>query len=259
MKTWEELLKSTNVLQASMNELFEKYQRLQTFRDAAEWDDDAKALSDLLQKTRSEWLLLRKQQENQQAQLQQERNSKSFFARLFSSRSAETTVKNFINQIDAICKSIDTFIDNLTLMMDKTPANKSEQKEMSDELREIKKELSLQKRETNEKMRQTRTAARQQTANWTGVTGRAGRIARTSVRLGQERALAPLEDVKAVIEQQLIAMDRDLKWIMHFKADPQDGKNNSSAEFLLEQVQRCSYCGRRIADAEVCSGCGAII
>ena len=265
MKTWEDLTKHTAIIQASVTELIQRHGELQSFRDAREWDKDSDAIIALLQDFKNDLTIFREGQETLLQQLTQEHNNKSFFKKILSSHSDENDVKKLIEQTDLGINSIEGGIDKLYEMMDKTPANKTEQKEIADELRQLKKELTLQKREANENLRQTRANARQKTANWTGVTGgtlgKVARYQRTSARLEKERALAPVEDLKRIIEGELIALERNLIWVMHFKGDDQEGTPQTpQVEIVFEHVLRCKYCGRRVGDTDdVCTGCGASV
>jgi len=62
MKTWEDLDKHISVLQKSVNELYQKHNALQSFRDAREWDKDSRAIIDLLQNFKDDWNVYRKEQ-----------------------------------------------------------------------------------------------------------------------------------------------------------------------------------------------------
>lgn len=265
MKTWDDLDKHTSVLQNSYNELYQRHNALQSFHDAREWDNDTSALIGLLQNFKNDWNVYRKEQENKLEQLNQERNNKSFFNRVLSTRSDDEEVKKLIKQVDVEINGIDMIVDELNDKMDKTPANKSEQKEIADVIKELKKEITLKKREINESLRQTRTNARQKTANWTGsnpgLLGTVARYQRTSIRMEKERALVPMENLKTYVEKKLISLEKDLNWVMHFKGDDQEDKNQLvQEEIIIEQVQRCKYCGHRVGEADnICKGCGAVI
>ena len=264
MITWEDLINRTSVLQGSLNELLQTHKTLQSSRDAREWDNDSRALIDLMQSFKNDWNVYRKEQETLLEHLNKERDNKPLLSRLLSKRPDEI-VKKSIEMIDAEINGIDVVVDELNEKMDKTPANKSEQEEISDVIKEVKKELTLQKREINENLRQTRASARQKTANWTGsnpgLLGTVARYQRSSIRMEKERALVPAENLKTFVEKKLVSLDRDLNWVKHFKSDAEEDENQLSQEaIILEQVERCKYCGRRIYDGvDVCTGCGATI
>ena len=258
MKNWEDLNKRLIVLTESINELLQRHDALLSFRDAREWDHDAQALIGLLVNSKDDYIALRGEQEKLLTQLTQERNNKPFFKRVLSSQSAENQVKESIKALDSTIEEIGDTSDGIYEKMDKTPANKSEQKEIAGELKELKKELVLQKREANEQLRQTRAAARQKNASWTGVRGgvlgSVARYQRASIRMEKEESLVPIEGLRKFIERKLIAVERDINWVMHFKADDQEKSQDG------EQVRRCNYCGRRVeATASVCSSCGAVV
>jgi hypothetical protein len=259
MKTWSELSNRTNAVQKSVDNLLQKHKTLKTFRDAQEWDTDALAVIELLQEFLKDISNFRDEQKKKLDELKLERKEGSFFKKVFSSRSDENETVEYINKADAETQSILDGIDLLFAMMDKTPASKSEQKELANELRQLKKEYALQKREVNENLRQVRASARQKTANWTGVSaglvGSVARHQRTSIRLEKERALAPNEDLKAVIEKNLVALERDLNWVMHFTGEDQE----VTIPLALEEVRHCGYCGRRVTNDDFCLGCGAAI
>jgi hypothetical protein len=264
MKTSEELNKHTAALQESVNELMQKHSGLQSFRDARDWDEDAKAVLDLLQQFRNDLSGYREEQAEALDKLQQERSQGSLFKKAFSSRSSENDVKDNIKGTDEAIKSIHDVTDKLSEMMDKTPASKSEQKEIADDLRQLKKDLALQKREINESLRAVRANARQKTAGWTGVhsglLGSAARYQRATIRLDKERSLVPHENQKAFIENRLIALEKDLNWVLHFRADASGtASQDPQTDIGPEQIQRCSYCGRRVFSHDVCPGCGAAI
>jgi hypothetical protein len=265
MKTWEELNKRTSTLQASYDELMQNHRSLQSFRDAREWDKDAQALIGLLQTFKNDWVVYREQQEDALKQVTEQHNSKPIFQRLLSSRSDGATLKKAVEQTDIEIKSVDLVVDSLNELMDKTPANKSEQKDIADGIREYKKELTLLKREINSNLRQTKAIARTKAASWAGssagMLGSVAKYKRTSIRMEKERSVVPMENQKAFIEKVLIALERDLNWVMHFKGDDQAAESQAfPTEAVAEYIQRCSYCGRRVSDADdVCKGCGAVI
>lgn len=261
MKNWEELIKRNPVLQESLNELSERYNALESFQDAREWDKDSQAFIDILLDLIKDWGDYRKEQESLYEQLIKEREGKPFINKLFSKRPDED-VKKSIDLIDIEIKGLESAIDMLSELMDKTPANKSEQKEIADNIKLLKKELSLKKQEVNESLRQIRANARIKATNWTGVTGgiigKVAKYQRISARLEKEIALTPIEDVRKYIEKKAIALERDLIWIMHFKGDDQETKQSPQEETI--SVMRCNYCGRRVNDLDdVCKGCGAVV
>jgi len=263
MKTWDEITNQTSNLQNLVNKLYQRHNALLNFFDAGEWDKTAQESIGLLQSFQNEINGYLKEQVSAYEELKQERNQTSFFKKVFSSRSIENEIKENIQKAEIEIRSYVTLIDELYEMMDKTPVSKSEQKEIADGLRQIKKDLTLQKREINEDLRQTRANARQKTTQWTGVnSGVLGSIARhqrITARLEKERSLIPLEDQKALIEKELITIEKDLNWVLHFR---DNGSNNPpqipQTNINFEKTQSCPYCGRK-ATTDVCLSCGATI
>jgi hypothetical protein len=221
MNTWEELEKPTSALQKSVNELYQTHNALQTLHNAQAWDKDARALINLLHILRTDWAFYRKHLVNKLAQLKEERRKKSFFSRALSSRSGEAEATKLIKQVDIETASLTRIVEELNGMLEKTPTNKTEQAEIASAIREVKKDLILQKREVNETMCLAKTNARQKTANWTrlnkGLLGSVARYQRISIEIEKERALAPTEGIKMLIEKQLTALEKDLNWVLHLK------------------------------------------
>ena len=75
------------------------------------------------------------------------RNSKSFFARNFSSKKNEKEHTEAIHGFDVAVNRTETIIDELQNLIDRTPNSKADQKKMLNELKCVKKNLVLEKRE----------------------------------------------------------------------------------------------------------------
>jgi hypothetical protein len=264
MRTWEDLAKHASVLQKSVDELLKRHSTLQSFYDAQEWDNDTGVVIDLLQKYEKELSGFCEEQQSKLERLKQERSQSPFLKKVFSSRSDNAQANEYIKKTEEAIQGIAIGIELLYAMMDKTPSNKSEQKEIASELKQLKKDLTLQKREVNESMRQIRSDARQKAASWTGVNsgflGGVARLQRTSIRLEKEKAVVPNENMKAFFEKQLIALEKDLSWVLHFRGDEKkDATQSSQSVEISENVRHCTYCGRRVTTSDVCLGCGATI
>jgi len=247
MKTWDDLTKHSIDLQKKLTELTQRHDTLQSFQDAIGWDNDAEKIIKLLQDFQNNLNYFREENIVALQRTNQERNKGPFLQKLFSSRSSENGNKENIRKSESGIISITNGMETLRKMMDKTPASKSEQKEIADELRQLKKELTLQKCEINENMRQARTTARQKTISYTGVNrgmfGDVARLQRHSARFEKERALVPLEGQKTFIEKKLIAIERDLNWVLHFRGkDDEIEAQSLQTETATDVSQRCSYC-----------------
>jgi hypothetical protein len=264
MKSWEELIKHSMILQSRVNELTQNHNSLQSFKDAIGWDNGAEAVIRLFQDYQNNLNEYREESIEVLERMKQERNKSPFMQKIFSSRTSEKECNENIRKSDSGIQSIEKGIEILHAMMDKTPGSKTEQKAIVDELRQLKKDLTLQKREINENMRQTRVTARQKTIQYTGINsgilGGVARYQRVSARLEKERALIPGEDQKKFIEKKLIAIERDLNWVLNFKTEVSDEKAQfPQTNMVINEVkQKCSYCGRTLNAEDYCPSCGAV-
>jgi hypothetical protein len=253
MPTYDELANRSRLLIDRYKELISTFDHLETFADANQWDADASALIEIFRDANGDFLTFKKSENQSLEELTAERNAKPFFPRLFASKSAEDSHKEKIKEMDTVVSKVETLIDNLDGLIDRTPNSKAEQKEMLSELKSLKKELTLEKREINEAIRQINAEARKSIASVTrlrgGLVGNYARYQRIGARYQKEASLKPNEDSKAVINGQLIQVEKDILWVSKFKGDEPSATTSAL---------RCAYCGRRVTDGDSCKGCGSV-
>ena len=264
-------------LQGNYSDLEQRFESLYRFEDAAQWDKDAQALIELNTKLEKEIKNYQDQQEKILIDIQQEKSKLTFLKRMTYSSSNE---KENTHNIEVSKEQIENLMiarEAIIEMMDKTPVSKKEQQDMMKELIQIKKDLALEKRELNAKMKEIRADARRKNAfpitDTTdilsslvhGVKGHT-RIKRQIARMDKERQVKPHEDQASLIESQIIDIEKKINWVSKF-----EGKSNEpesiahESEPLSVQINlqintetlRCSYCGRRVIQNEVCEGCGS--
>ena len=252
MPTLSELAEQASRLQAHADELSHRFQALGSYEEAARFDSDALATIRLSERYKADLEAFVLAEETALQDADSARGSLPFFKRLFASRSEEKRLASSIAEARGGVASVDNAISELYELIDRTPASKTEQKQMLAELRLLKKEITTHKRSVNEAMREIRTKARQDMSSWTGVSGgmvgSVARLERMGIRHGKEAALAPHEGTKASLELQIIDLERRIIWVERFQGE------EPTAE---EPPLRCGYCGRRVSQNAVCPGCGS--
>jgi hypothetical protein len=256
MPPYDEIADKTPLLVGRYNELTSVFDLLSTFSEADQWDADASALIRLVTEEISDYLSFRESEIHLLENILAARNSKSFAAKIFASKSEENSHKENIKKIDKAVNQLESLMENLNSLIDRTPNSKAEQKEMIDELKALKKELTLEKKEINEAIRQTNVEARKSMASVTGLrggfVGDIARYKRISTRLEKEAALKPNEDAKAIINRKLLQIDKNINWVSKFKGDELPTINS-----ITNSILRCAYCGRAVIEGEICLGCGS--
>ena len=254
-KSFDKYLQRGNEIQGVANEVAGRFSRLVTFQDAITWLSDARALITILEQLADDLTEYKLCQEATLKQEEESRASSTFLKRNFGFREVEKNLKENISNGEGSGKNVERAISEVFILIDQTPTNKAEQKEMVSELRQLKKDLVLEKRTNNDELRQIRTTARQKSAEWTGTGGRGvlgsmARFDRARIRTSKEAALSPHEDSKTRIERQLIETERKINWVSHFIGE------EPMTEYQ-QVVLRCAYCGRRVEPGKVCPGCGS--
>jgi primosomal protein N' len=253
MTNLQDLSRQASRLQANADELGHRFQALDTYEDAARFDSDALAAIHLFERYKADLEAFILSENTLLQEASSARAALPFFKRLFASRVEEKLHASSTDTARTGITSVDKAIADLYELIDRTPASRAEQKQMLAELRLLKKEVSTQKRSLNEAMREIRTKARQDMTSWTGVSGRGvvgsvARLERMSIRHNKEAALAPHENTKALLERQIIDIERRINWVERFH-----GEDPETEEAPL----RCAYCGRRVSQNAVCPGCGS--
>jgi hypothetical protein len=203
--------------------LLGEFNSLAGFADAKAWDAAAEGEAARLQQQLAVLDDYELRLSTLEHRSEAEHQGKGFFSKLFSSpehrdsiASARARVANTRPRLDALAKELESNTD-------RTPDSPEEQKAMLKDLKLLKKELNQHKKELNAEMRDIRTAARQASAKigagWDLVfsTPTSRRIERMSLRLNKETALAPHEDRKALLERQILFIDRTILWVERFK------------------------------------------
>jgi hypothetical protein len=146
-------------------------------------------------------------------------NSKSFFARVFSSEKTGLAASNRLAEsIRKEMIEIEMAIEELRTGIELSPNDKDESKLIQEELKLRKKELQLEKRALNEAMRSIRANARDQSAtapfSLLGLAAGAKYTAvqRRSIVFEKQSKLKPHESQKAALERQILEVDRLLIW-----------------------------------------------
>jgi hypothetical protein len=198
---------------------------LRTFEQVAQWDAAATALAQQLQRA------LEISQQHHQGLLAQadearrQHVAKPFFKRLFG-RSSEPEIRAQANQVHGHRENLGMLINELLELIDYTPNDDKECKELLKELRGDKKELQVKKREIAAQKRAINHAARaaSATAGRTGIIfvtydSKLAAAQRRAIRRDRMAALAPHEDQQHAIEHEIIALDRRILWLERFGKD----------------------------------------
>jgi hypothetical protein len=253
MQIIDEIATRSNLLVSRYKELLSSFDNLETFSDTIQWDSDASSLIELFKDSVSDFLEYQKTMQQELEIIKAERESKSFFARNFSSKKVEKEHTDSILDMADVVKKTEIVIEKLQDLIDRTPNSKADQKEMLNELKTIKKNLTLEKREINESIRQVNVEARKSISKVTGISGgifgTVARAHRVNVRYQKEAALRPNEDAKAGINRQLLQVEKDILWVSRFKGEETP---------VVNDVVRCAFCGRRVLDGNPCQSCGSI-
>ena len=215
------------------NTLFAKYQReiedsinrlqnVGTFLQIEEWD---RAATNLLNAIGEDINRLDTEISNSNIKLEnqtREHQSKSIFGRVFG-KNELANIRKSITNIQEQKASLEKLADKLQEMIDFTPNDPEAKKNLLKELRLQKKELQTEKRDMRSQMANIRLDARQKTADraymygfksWNALTS----IERRNIRIKKEIALAPLEDVKKIIDQQIIKLERQINWLERIRS-----------------------------------------
>lgn len=239
-------------IQANIDDLNARFERLRTYQEAAEWDRDAEAVVRALEGFRG-YITEKKAGFLQALETQQaERKNLPTLKRLGKDTEGGRLRKDIAGLEEGLA-SIDPAIEVVRTKADLTPTSPREQKALVAFLKTEKKELAIQKREITSNIRDAQSSHRRRVASVTGirgsgVIGSVARLERVSARMERERSLAPLEDQRRILERQINDIDRRLAWFSAF----------SGSEPEVPEILYCGYCGRRATKGVPCSGCGSV-
>lgn len=153
---------------------------------------------------------------NQVSSLETRHSEKPFLKRIFGKWKEHRILLPHLKNLNEWRGRLDDLADQIQAAIDMTPNSPEEQKLLIKELKLHKKELQTEKKEVAAEMRAIRVDSRQWSARVTnyGFRGMSKYAAaeRRQIRLNRERELAPHEDVKALIERQILHLERQIIW-----------------------------------------------
>ncbi|MEG4488526.1 hypothetical protein [Microcoleus sp. D2_18a_B4] len=180
----------------NFNSLMEKYKKLSTFDEVAEWDKEAEsAIAKIVVSIeRLDTLILK-----------------------YSSNVNTFTQEKFKNKYKEI---LENMAEKLQEAIDFTPKNSEEKKTLLKELTLAKKELQLQKREVAATMKNVNQESRSKSVRagsylWM-YNSKIAAKERRKIRYQRDAELKPNEATKAAIERQILQIDKDIMLIKHF-------------------------------------------
>ena len=196
---------------------------LTTFEQVADWDRRAALVLEHIQAYLADLDSIERDVNAIERQAVDDHSQRFFLRRLTGPPPAVAAARKWKTEAAAGQEAATLLADRLQAGIDQTPNCRDDQAEMVRALKLAKKELALQKREAGEALCQIRVDARQKSAQidtglggvLMGASGR--RYQRITLRLEKEAAAKPHESVKALIERQILAMDRIIQWVERFK------------------------------------------
>lgn len=203
----------------SAHGLIQRAQTITSFNDVARWDKEASHLAENFRAFLAKVPEFEAQIRSGEAASKAAHSQKPFFQRLFSVPPLTVEIRRARQTLQVATTQLGPLADQLEALIDQTPDNPSEKKELLSELKGLKKELNLEKKELAAAMRQVRANARRANANVGGFfsTPKSRRYERISIRLDKEAALRPHEGAKETIERQILEIDRMILWIERIK------------------------------------------
>jgi peptidoglycan hydrolase CwlO-like protein len=211
--------KFTSYNEANYNSLMAEFKDLSTLTEASEWDQRAQAEVDRINNVVSDLKEKLAQRTKELAQMQNDRNAKPIFSRIFASKKPEQEISQEIAQVQTSISHLMEMGDTLRDSIDFTPNSPAEKKALLAELRIHKKELEADKREVALTMNAIRAEARQKNADIDGRASYDSKSAaqdRRQVHYEKEAALQPHEDTKAAIERQILQVEKDILRVEKF-------------------------------------------
>lgn len=190
-----------------------------TFAEVAAWDREARQLAGQFRAFIARVPHLEEQVSRVEAAARAAHAQKPFLRRLFSTPPLTAEISRTRGMLRSSTRRLDRLADQLETLIDETPDNPAEKKQLLAELRGLKKELNLEKKELAAEMRQVRAQARRANANVGGIfsTPKSRRYDRISIRLKKEEALRPHEGRRVAIDREILEIDRMIMWIERIK------------------------------------------
>jgi|JI10StandDraft_1071094.scaffolds.fasta_scaffold280093_1 chromosome segregation ATPase len=140
-----------------------------------------------------------------------------FFKKLFLSNKELINYDSDIKKNQSIKANLLELKETLESWIERTPDSLEEAKQMIKELSLIKKELTTKKKEMTSAIKEKNISVRQNNANLSNqvlfVNSKLRQIQRIGIRMEKEAALKPLESQKALIEHQIIDIEKCINWI----------------------------------------------
>lgn len=200
----------------TITDLVKTVPHLTSFDDVQNWDNEAKkeiidinnALNTLNKHEVSDKIELEK--------YETEHKRKGFFARILRSDPKLAILKRSLKTILEQREKISNLKTSLEELVERTPDDEAEAKQMLRELKLAKKELSVTKKEVRAEMRGVAISARVKNTNISGqifTNGKLKRIQRISARIDKESSLKPLDRQIFIIDQQILEIDKSINWI----------------------------------------------
>lgn len=243
-------IKRMKSLESNINELFSRFETLNTFDEVHAWQADVVAVIALLESAGRRIAQTITETDRALGLLRAESSSLSVVERMFASRKVEKDLQADLDAAYQAARVNQQKIDTLYFLIDSTPGNKKEQTDLLKELRLMKKELGTEKRSLDKELRQA-TKTRPETLGWGDTASRAGGIGniyeQETVRLKLKGQLAQ-EKTRTLIEKRLVEVEQDITWTAHFTGTKPRLSPASSP-------RRCATCGRDIQPAGKCPVC----
>ena len=120
MSTYDDLFTRNALLVNRVKEVLESHGNLETFGDSTQWDMEASALIHLFEEEIIELLDFKNSEQSTLGKLRDERDSKSFLLRNFSSKKVEKEHEENIKEIGEVKTRIHSVIEDLQDLIDNT-------------------------------------------------------------------------------------------------------------------------------------------
>lgn len=196
--------------------LVNKVLHLTSFEDVQNWDSEAKKEIDNMNNALHSLHEYEVTQNTELKKFENEHKQKGFFARVLRPDPKIATLKRNLGTIFGQREKISNLKTSLEELIERTPDDEAEAKQMLRELKLMKKELAVTKKEVRAEMRGVAISARVKNTNISGqifTNAKLKRIQRISARIDKESSLKPLDRQIFIIDQQMLEIDRSINWI----------------------------------------------
>lgn len=200
--------------------LLSQFQILKTFDDVQRWDRSANALAAELGASVGPLEAQIAACRSEAREHASRRAALPIFKRWFTSREPELAANRRADELTRTLQDVGETMNQLLEFIDYSPNNDKERKLLLKELRLQKKEMQARKKEVAAAKRAIHREAKEASANAKGgfffYDAKMAAEERRAIRRQRYAALAPHEDAAAAIERQLMALDRQIRWVQRF-------------------------------------------